>query len=363
MIIELKISGNVLERKNGLIEFRNPLFGSVYGRSVEELRAKLERKISLAKAHLLKKPAKKKKSPLLSAFYEETYLPYKKSRNLAEHTIKGIEYNFNYLRQHFDKPIAEYTPKEIESFLLSIEKTRKAQLLQGLLNNIFRKAVLDGIIEKNPCNPIDHIIHEMNQGKALPFTDQERFFVSLFADGHATLAQKCYFAFAYLTGARRNEALAVTRQDVDFENNVLHLPGTKTEGSDRYLPLFPLAAKLLQLMPAESKFFPFCEAIVYKIFSRHCDKFKLHDLRHTFGTIQICVNKIDVKTVSLWMGHSNIQTTLRIYTHPEHLDRGIFLSGNLSETEKLELLKEKVGKVCGIIERFIDERTQIVPKF
>lgn len=189
MIIELKISGNVRERKNGLIEFRNPLFGSVYGRSIEELHTKLERKISLAKAHILKKPAKKKKSPMLSAFYEETYLPYKKSRNLAVHTIKGIEYNFNYLRQTFDKPIAEYTPKMIESFLLSIEKTRKAQLLQGLLNNIFKKAVLDGLLERNPCDPIDHIIHETDQGKALSFTEQERFFCLPFfrrARNHST---------------------------------------------------------------------------------------------------------------------------------------------------------------------------------
>ena len=55
---------------------------------------------------------------------------------------------------------------------------------------------------------------------------------------------------------------------------------------------------------------------------------------HFFGTIQICVEKVNVKTVSLWLGHSNIQTTLQTYTHPEQLDKGTFLRGDLTEEEK-----------------------------
>ena len=106
MIIELKISGSVRERKNGLIEFRNPQFGSVYGRTVEELKEKLQQKIRYEKAHI-KKPEKKKKSPLLSDFYKDVYFPYKKRKNLAENTIKGMEYNFAFIKENFDKPIAD----------------------------------------------------------------------------------------------------------------------------------------------------------------------------------------------------------------------------------------------------------------
>src|SRR5690606_18426845 len=42
---------------------------------------------------------------------------------------------------------------------------------------------------------------------------------------------------------------------------------------------------------------------------------KFHGLRHTFATR--CINaKIDVKTISTILGHSNISTTLNTYVHP-----------------------------------------------
>lgn len=40
-----------------------------------------------------------------------------------------------------------------------------------------------------------------------------------------------------------------------------------------------------------------------------------HGLRHTFATTLI-ENKIDVKTVSTILGHSDVGTTLNIYVHP-----------------------------------------------
>ena len=42
---------------------------------------------------------------------------------------------------------------------------------------------------------------------------------------------------------------------------------------------------------------------------------KFHGLRHTFATTLI-ENKVDVKTVSSLLGHSDISTTLNVYVHP-----------------------------------------------
>ncbi len=89
---------------------------------------------------------------------------------------------------------------------------------------------------------------------------------------------------------------------------------------------------------------------------------KLHDLRHSFGTIQICCNKIDVKTVSLWMGHSNIETTLKYYTHPEQLDKATFLRGDLSEDEKTVIYKGKYAEILQLIDSFLTAHTQNIPK-
>ena len=45
-----------------------------------------------------------------------------------------------------------------------------------------------------------------------------------------------------------------------------------------------------------------------------------HDLRHTFGT-QCAAKGIDLRRIQAWMGHANIQTTMR-YLHyvPQHDD-------------------------------------------
>ena len=40
-----------------------------------------------------------------------------------------------------------------------------------------------------------------------------------------------------------------------------------------------------------------------------------HGLRHTFASTLI-ENKVDVKTVSAILGHSDISTTLNVYVHP-----------------------------------------------
>lgn len=176
MLIELKINGSVRQRSNGLIEFRNPVFGSVYGRTPEELQEKLKQKIRYEKAHIAK-PAKKKKSPLLSEFYENNYLPYKQTKNLAESTIRGIKYNFKFIREQegFNKPLTEYTSKDIEEFLLSIPQTRKRQIIQGLLNNMFTRALADSLISANPCAPLEKMEHDTDEGKALSFEEQKIF--------------------------------------------------------------------------------------------------------------------------------------------------------------------------------------------
>lgn len=261
------------------------------------------------------------------------------------------------MAQKFDKRLTEYKSKMIEDFLYSVPQTRKRQKIQGLFNNMFTRALALSLIKENPCAPIEKMQHKIDQGKAFSFDEQSEFFPLLFENTELTYAQKCYFVFMYLTGTRRNEALSVRVEDVDFKNKVLSIRGTKTEGSNRKIPLTPLVEKLLlSLKPKKCYYFPMTSNVVNDIFRKVWIKkkgHKPHDLRHTFGTIQICVEKVDVKTVSLWMGHSTIDTTVNIYTHPEQLDSGTFLRGDLSSDEKTAVYRKKYGGILLLIERFI----------
>ena len=353
MILELNVNGSIRTRKNGLLELRTVAFGSIYGRTKDEIGEKLLKEIKQAKSHVKKLPKPKKNTcPTLAEFYEQNYLPYKKADGLAAKTLKGMGYNFSFIvKSGFNKPLNEYTSLDITNFLLSIPKTRKRQIIQGFFNNLFTYAKSLGKIKENPSESIATMKHDTVEGTSFSFDEQKRFFTNLLADSKILYIHKCYSIFVYLTGTRRNEALALTTEDVQ---KILHINGTKTDGSDRYVPLLPLVEKLLKsITPKDGKYFPFSEYVADTTFKKYGAPHKLHDLRHTYGTIQICVNKLDIKTVSLYMGHSTVETTLRIYTHPEQLDRETFLNGSLKEEEKLEILRKEYAEILAIIEDFL----------
>lgn len=360
MMIELKIKGSVRERSNGLIELRTQALGSIYGRSKEEIEQKLTRRLKEAKQ--CKKATTKIKAPLLSEFFITEYLPYKKNQNRSQASIDSYHVLFRYVkRAQFDKALNLYKSKEIEDFLYSVPQTRTRQMLQGFLNNMFKRAVALGLIKINPCAVIEKVHHSQEQGTAFSFAEQKEFFNILTHTDRLTYREKCYYLFVYLTGTRKSEAIGVTVDDVDFDNKVLAIHGTKTDGSDRKVPLTPLVEKLLLSLHIKGNYFSVKEYSADKIFRKIWDKtkgHKLHDLRHTYGTIQICVEKMDIKTISLIMGHSTVNTTLAVYTHPEQLDKGTFLRGDLMADEKLNIYKSNYAEIICTIRQFLEEHTQ-----
>lgn len=357
MIIELQIKGSVREHRNGLLKFTSTVFGCVYGRTKEEIEKQLKEKIKQFKNKPQKDKKEKKNTPLLSEFYRAEYLPYKRADGIAESTIESYEYYIKFIiKQKFDRPLNWYKPKDIESFLYSFPQTRKRQIMQGFLNNMFNRAITAMHIKSNPCSTVEKVKHKQEQGTAFSFIELKEFLQLLFTNQHLSYEDKCYFIFVLLTGTRRDEARLLTVDDVDFENKILHIPGTKTDGSDRDIPLTPLVEKLLLSMKVKKgRYFNLTEAQADTRFRKVWEKkkgHKLHDLRHAFGTIKNCVEKLDVKTVSLLMGHSTVDTTLNRYTHPEQLDKGTFLNGALSDNEKLAIYRQKHDEIMTIIGKF-----------
>lgn len=359
MLIQLTIKGSVRKRADGLIELRTQALGSIYGRTKEEIELKLTNKL---------KGQKHKKSnitPLFSEFFDNVYLPYKK-KLLASSSIDDIILEHNYIvkKRNFDKPLNKYTSRQIEEFIYSIPQTRKRQKIRGVFNNIFNYAKRMGVIKNNPCDNVEQMKHEKVTGCALSFKSQMILFDKLYSNNEISIYEKLYITFVYLTGTRRTEALLLKPCDVDYENNSLHIAGTKTKSSDRTIPLFPLVRKLLQILDAQNVqefYFPLTKSQASYLVKNILDHHHLHELRHTFGTIAICVQKLDAKTVSLYMGHSTVSMTLATYTHPEQLAKSVFYNGSLSENEKLESIRQEYNIVLRKIADFLDVYTQNLP--
>lgn len=131
--------------------------------------------------------------------------------------------------------------------------------------------------------------------------------------------------FLAYSGARVGEVQKVSWECVDWERNVVRIAGTKSETSNREVPLFPALADLLAKIIERRK-----RAAIYAVGGKpmiastdrvlrlsECQKtidtackttgierFTHHDLRHLFATK--CIESgVDIPTVSRWMGHSD----------------------------------------------------------
>ena len=122
---------------------------------------------------------------------------------------------------------------------------------------------------------------------------------------------------------RIGEVLALTPNDVDFKNKTVSIIKTKltngeisspkTLSSIRTIEISDFIAKLL-LDFISNKEFIF--KITYKTITRHLQPLNInsHIFRHTHVALLIEEN-IPIKVISERLGHSDINTTLSIYTH------------------------------------------------
>jgi integrase len=138
---------------------------------------------------------------------------------------------------------------------------------------------------------------------------------------------------ALLTGMRLGELRALEVSDVDFENKRILVKqaawhdviGAPKDGESRYVPLSPSLASELRKHIGPRRFL-FADragkmlhhdtcATVLRYYSKGLKGGAIgwHVLRHTFATTALR-NGIDIKTVSSWLGHSDIKITSR-YLH------------------------------------------------
>ena len=78
-------------------------------------------------------------------------------------------------------------------------------------------------------------------------------------------------------------------------------------------------------------------------YNRHASKgdelpiLSLHDLRHTNASLLVRSNKVDTKTISKKLGHSDMATTMKYYIHSyeeSEQETADILEGMLAETQK-----------------------------
>lgn len=141
------------------------------------------------------------------------------------------------------------------------------------------------------------------------------------------------YLFIYIliiTGARFGEVQALNKSDLNFVKNTIHLPGTKTETSDRTIDVPKMDMKYIETalshMPTNMSGQIFntgtsliTNNAVAKVLQKYClenqlGKYTLHSIRHTHCSY-LLHNGVSIYYISKRLGHRNIKTTMDVYSH------------------------------------------------
>lgn len=277
-----------------------------------------------------------------------------------------------------DMKISQIKQLHVKKWIIELKdkgaKTSSIKAYKTLLTSVFQFAVDNDYIRRNPCRNCDQDKAEPSTKTALTKRQQEKLLDFLENDD----LYKVYYPlilFILNTGLRAGEVCGLTKDDIDMKKGVVHVrkqlgyrnigdgyqyywQPLKTAAGHRDIPLTPAAKKAL-IMEKELDFALGRRAKEQEVAGRSGIVFinnrgmalnsysidgtikriisvynqreskeaetenrepellphiSVHILRHTFCTRSV-ESGINIKTVQYLMGHSEIATTLNIYTH------------------------------------------------
>ncbi len=232
-------------------------------------------------------------------------------------------------------PVEDVTPEAIERWMAGFEgapRSRNKLLIQ--LHGILSRARKVYGLSVNAAADVEKV-PQRHSGDISVFSPEEVWALVRAAESEQDGA---LFLTAAFTGLRMGELLALRWRDVDFAARTIRVRAsyylgqltTPKSGKVRSVPLAPDAASALAQLGQREDWVGDDDLVFVGIAGGYVDgsalrrrykaalaaaglrPLRFHDLRHTFGTRMIA--KADIRRVQEWMGHADIQTTMR-YLH------------------------------------------------
>lgn len=274
----------------------------------------------------------------VDAWAEEAFDTYKSN-------VKGLYDIKNRYKKYVSpaigrKPLANVRAVECQNILNACAGMSYSHImkLKQELSFLFQTAVENRLIQFSPA--VRLTFPEYSRGYRRSITDRER---QCLYNVYAKDPSYLIFIIMLRCGCRPEEAVSLIGRDIDHNKRLLHIRGTKTKNSDRYVPIPNDVYEAIKNVK------PFESVCTNRAGNKHCkssydrlcahlkrdmnidmgcklyrnalvppfplaDDFVPYCLRHTYCT-DLCKAGVDVRTAQRLMGHANISITADIYTH------------------------------------------------
>lgn len=348
---------NIYKRKDGRYEGRYVIgktfsgktrFGYVYGYQYAEVK----------KALLLKKAEQAKEVISENGYCQDTVAEWTSywMENELLGSVKASSYQTytNLLKKHLlpmlgKMKLVSVTPSVVNDFVTALENTGLAySTIKGayrLLSAAMRSAFEEGLIKKNPCRKIKIQHSEREDQRVLTRAEQEMVKKATYGINDLPALLSLY------TGMRLGEVCALKWSDIDWEKKTIAVKRTvqrvaqntnsrtgektmlmvgtpKSIRSHRVIPVpdfvIEQLKKLMQIKADSNYIFGVSTVAaeprtIQRRFKRFMEKLGItgvhfHTLRHSFAT-RLLELGVDIKTVSVLLGHGSAKTTLDYYAH------------------------------------------------
>ncbi len=330
---DMKYKGVKIKRRTdgrwyGRITLKPGKYHYVYGRTQQEcydkVKAMLDKpKLIKSMVKALDKTEQRPKRYKLKDWYTYWIRTYK-AATCQESTLRILDYTYNnHLAVLGDNWIDEITAPIIQEFLANIKLDYMRLKCYKVLSDMIRKAVLLDVIKKSPLPAVIPPKYKQQERLAIEPEEQQRFIVEAQRSEYWTI-----YALMLFEGLRTGEAKALRHCDIKQDCIVVRsslrengeIAGTKT-GTIRKVPIFAAFKPIADKLRSNSTALIFVKANKHtandeyrEIMQRLGMSYNMYALRHTFATN--CARAgIVSKQVALWMGHTDVSTTLKYYTN------------------------------------------------
>ena len=312
----------------------------------------LEQQNQSVQGEVVDEASSESKSPKPVEFFSKVatdYLKTLEAKGLKKSTLKAYRsiLRIHLLPQFGKTPISAITTRSVDKWFSSLKGHNNKPLSGKTRNNIinFLAEIMSKAVAWEYCkeNPVKHISRsKLKDQEMLFWSKEERDLFLSTASRHSPTFFPMFATFLF-TGMRVGEIIALKWEHIDLANSTIHVQENYVEneltvpksGKSRFIQICPFLCDVLQkhqdktgkqkgiVFPTPKGAYssndrfrrPF-ERLVKKA---NIKKIRMHDMRHTFASLAL-MSGVDVPTVQKWLGHTDIQTTMRyIKVLPQHM--------------------------------------------